>query len=479
MSIFIELIQYIILIFVTLYIKQRIKYFKFIVPVPIPLIGNLYNPHTFRTINYLSYCFKKYGSIFTFWVGTKPMIVICEPKIIRKILSNDRVFIKGKDYTDKFSFVFGQGLVTSNNVKHKKDIRCLGKYFNKNNSERYCDIINICTLNLINDELMNTLNNNFDIQNFFHRLTLNIFGKVYLGIDYSSNNNIKIASKLSEDIKIGSHLIGKHIILNVPLFQFLPSVKKLNSVKKDVDNHIENIINDRIKQNKNGLYPNDILQELISSKDMYIQDSNKKSDIKEHLRTLLAAGHDTTSYLGCYTCYLLAKHPNIQNKLRFEINQNIKSNYISKDDISNLKYVNCVIKEVLRLFTIIPFITRTSIKKYSYDEGNLIIPKNSDILIPLCIMNRNNCIWDKPSEFIPERFNDLNSNNNPNMGYLPFGYGSRTCVGNTFAILEVSIIITQIVKQFNISVSDNFKPNIISGISLISSNGIELRLEKI
>ena len=83
---------------------------------------------------------------------------------------------------------------------------------------------------------------------------------------------------------------------------------------------------------------------------------NRMKQIHEHIRTTLAAGHDTTAFFGCYMAYLLAKHPEVQDKIRNEMNIHITNyNYITESDISKLSYCRCVLQEVLRLYTIIPF----------------------------------------------------------------------------------------------------------------------------
>ena len=115
----------------SIYTFKRYKFRHFDGPFPIPLIGNLYDPKSFSIIIYIKYCIHKYGSIFTFWAGYKPMLVVSDPVLVRKIMTDTTTFIKGPDYTYKFSVVFGKGLVTSNGEKHKEDRKCLGRFFTK------------------------------------------------------------------------------------------------------------------------------------------------------------------------------------------------------------------------------------------------------------------------------------------------------------------------------------------------------------
>tara|TARA_B100001063_G_C16738700_1_gene543506 strand:+ start:295 stop:1758 length:1464 start_codon:yes stop_codon:yes gene_type:complete len=468
-----------------IYTYKRYKFRQFSGPMPLPLIGNLYDPKSMSVITYINSCIRKYGPIFTFWAGYKPMLVICEPALVRKILTNTSIFVKGPDYTEKFSVVFGRGLVTSNGKKHKEDRGCLGRFFTKSYVALHYQMICENTDKMISEELMPNLDKIIDMQDFFHILSLRIFGEFSIGMDYSLPENHDAAKALNTGVKEGSNIIGTHIILNIPMLSFLPSVKKVKKIVTNVNNHINNIISERhtiIVKNEliNKPVNDDILTTLILRNPENKLDESKKKDIQDHLRTTLAAGHDTTAFFGCYMAYLLSKHPDIQDKIRNEIRTQLQdTTYITEEDVDKLTYCRCVLQEVLRLYTVIPFINRTSTKDYFIETTGQTIPANTTILVPLSIMNRNETIWENPNHFNPERFLNIAGHNNAKMGYLPFGYGSRSCIGANLALTEGIIMMVKLVSLFKIHPDPNFKPKIIAGISLISKNGINVKLEKI
>tara|TARA_Y100000816_G_scaffold292320_1_gene286989 strand:+ start:690 stop:2171 length:1482 start_codon:yes stop_codon:yes gene_type:complete len=468
-----------------LYTSKRFKFKQFKGPMPLPLIGNLYDPKSMSVITYINSCIRKYGPIFTFWAGYKPMLVICEPTLVRKILTNTSIFIKGPDYTEKFSVVFGKGLVTSNGKKHKEDRGCLGRFFTKSHIALHHQMICENTDKMIEEELMPNLDKIIDMQDFFHILSLRIFGEFSIGMDYSLPENHNAAKKLNTGVKEGSNIIGTHIILNIPMLFFLPSVQKVKTIVANVNNHINTIINERytsIKKNKltNEPVNDDILTTLILRNPENKLDESKKKDIQDHLRTTLAAGHDTTAFFGCYMAYLLSNHPIVQEKIRNEIRSQLHDTaVITEEDITKLTYCRCVLQEVLRLYTVIPFINRTSTKDYFIETTGQTIPANTTILIPLSIMNRNETIWENSNHFNPERFLNITGHNNAKLGYLPFGYGSRSCIGANLALTEGMIMMVKLVSRFKIHPIPNFKPSIIAGISLISKNGINVKLEEI
>lgn len=129
-------------------------------PLSIPMIGNLYDIRATAVMKYLSSCSQKYGKTFLFWPGSKPMLVCQEISDVRQVLTDTKTFIKGDDYTQKFSIVFGDGLVTSNGDTHKHDRACLAKYFLRGSIEAHLTDICNSVKNAMNEMLEEAVGTN-------------------------------------------------------------------------------------------------------------------------------------------------------------------------------------------------------------------------------------------------------------------------------------------------------------------------------
>ena len=110
-------------------------------PLSIPILGNLYDVRAIAVMKYLTHAAQKYGNTFLFWPGNKAMLVVMESSDVRQILTDTKTFIKGNDYTQKFSIAFGDGLVTSNGSVHRHDRACLSKYFLRGSIETRLQMI--------------------------------------------------------------------------------------------------------------------------------------------------------------------------------------------------------------------------------------------------------------------------------------------------------------------------------------------------
>jgi cytochrome P450 len=212
-----------------------------------------------------------------------------------------------------------------------------------------------------------------------------------------------------------------------------------------------------------------------------IEQNMSENDIEDHFVTLMAAGHDTTAFFSAYMCYLLSCNKDVQDRLREEIFATIGDRTeFTANDIADMKYLSKVMQETLRLYAIIPCVTRACIEDVYIKEAEMTIPKDANILIPMFLINRDPELWENPSQFNPDRFegkgNEFTSAKN---GFFPFGYGSRTCIGNTLAQLESAVFICQIMTRYKMMEDTGFKPIIFAGISLTTSNGINVVLKEL
>merc|ERR1719273_1268493 len=109
-----------------------------------------------------------------------------------------------------------------------------------------------------------------------------------------------------------------------------------------------------------------------------------------------------------------------------------------------MKYLECCIKEALRLYPSVPIIGR-DIEKDTYIDGQMV-PKGTCVIVFVHNLHRNPIIWDKPEEFIPERF--LESSKRHPYAYVPFSAGPRNCIGQRFAMMEEKTILSHVLRRF-------------------------------
>lgn len=147
-----------------------------------------------------------------------------------------------------------------------------------------------------------------------------------------------------------------------------------------------------------------------------------------------------------------------------------------------MKYLPQVIQETLRLYSTVPYTTRTATQTVSIKDGNtnITIPEGTNILIPFYLLNRDPELWTSPSKFDPDRFNGQScSFQSSKVAFYPFGLGSNQCIGSLLAQVEVSILIIHLLKKYVIHSEPKFKVGLKTGLFLSPSNGVHVQIERL
>ncbi|KAL1481571.1 hypothetical protein MTO96_015352 [Rhipicephalus appendiculatus] len=190
------------------------------------------------------------------------------------------------------------------------------------------------------------------------------------------------------------------------------------------------------------------------------------------------AGLDTISSVLAFTSYLLALHPDIQKKLWEEVDRCFKENgdVPSLDDVSKLKYLNCVISESLRLYPPAVRVERTACQDVTLGDTGIKLCKGCAVVIPVYAMHHDSEYFPDPEKFDPERFNDENISSVRPYSYLPFGAGPRNCIGMRFALQALKMCLLHAVHSVELVQTENTKVplKMVTTFSLLTAEDITI-----
>eukprot|EP00268_Persea_americana_P022923 TRINITY_DN2267_c0_g1_i1.p1 TRINITY_DN2267_c0_g1~~TRINITY_DN2267_c0_g1_i1.p1 ORF type:complete len:227 (-),score=51.54 TRINITY_DN2267_c0_g1_i1:201-881(-) len=201
------------------------------------------------------------------------------------------------------------------------------------------------------------------------------------------------------------------------------------------------------------------------------------NEIMDECKTFFFAGHETTSHLLTWTMFLLSINKEWQEKVREEVLRECGMGIPDADKLSKLKLLNMVLLEALRLYTPVIVLLRKASKEMKL--GNLTVPKDTQISIPLSIIHRNKKYWgEDANEFNPMRFAEgvKKAAKHPN-ALIAFSIGPRACIGQNFAIMEGKTVMALILQRFSFSLSPKYKHAPADRLTLQPQYGLPILLK--
>ncbi|XP_048402526.1 cytochrome P450 4V2-like [Stegostoma tigrinum] len=209
------------------------------------------------------------------------------------------------------------------------------------------------------------------------------------------------------------------------------------------------------------------------------EDGKKLSqqDVREEVDTFMFEGHDTTATSINWTLYLLGTHPDVQKKVHEELDDVFGNSdrLATMEDLKHLHFLQCVIKESLRLFPSVPIIGRTLLENCYI--GGFNVPKGVNALLIPYALHRDPKHFPDPEEFRPERFLQENSRKVNPYAFIPFSAGVRNCIGQKFALMEEKVMLSSILRRFHVEAKQSREElHIVGELILRPQSGIWIEL---
>jgi cytochrome P450 len=188
----------------------------------------------------------------------------------------------------------------------------------------------------------------------------------------------------------------------------------------------------------------DLLGMLLSARDEAGQGMDRKQ-LRDEAVTLFLAGHETTALALTYLLRLLSLHPQVDARLHDELTRVLGGRPATIDDVPNLRYLDWVVTEGMRLYPPAWGVGRTALE--DCELGGFHCPKGRQIMIMTWINHRLPRFFENPEAFHPERWEGDLARRLPRFAYFPFGGGPRICIGNAFAKLEAQLVLATLLQH--------------------------------
>ena len=177
--------------------------------------------------------------------------------------------------------------------------------------------------------------------------------------------------------------------------------------------------------------------------------------LRDEMMTLFMAGHETTANTLAWAWVLLSRHPEVEARLHAELDRVLGDRLPTLADLPRLKYTESVVHETLRVYPTVWVIGREAIEPV--ELGGYRIPAGTTVFMPQWVIHRDGRWFDDPEAFRPERWADGLMQRIHRYAYFPFGGGPRICIGNNFALMEATLILATIARQYRLELAPDAK----------------------
>lgn len=419
----------------------------------IPRYRALFN--TFRfvrdPIGLINESLERFGSTFYTYVGgLHHGIVTTDPGFIQHVLQkNNRNYLKSPMHFDKVSHFLGNGLLTSEGDYWLRQRRLIQPGFHRAKLE---------ALTVIMQQVIDRFVERFDAEvatekpiDIGQRMMEVAFSVVANSL-FSKNIAESELGRLSQLLTQIQEFIIRQIRQPYLIWWFHLSGEMRRHEKMAAE--FQQIVFDIIKSRRNATEQHDdLLQMLLDARYEDTGEGMTDAQLFAESAIMFVAGHETSANALAWTWYLLAQHPEIVTKARTELDEVLGNRTPTFEDLPKLTYLTQIIEESMRLYP--PAWLTDRIAAQDDEFQGIKIPKGSIVVTYFYGTHHAADLWENPAQFNPDRFAKEKKKQQLPFAYVPFGGGPRLCIGNSFAIMEMQLILAAMLRRFDFELLPN------------------------
>ncbi|KAK7865493.1 hypothetical protein R5R35_014609 [Gryllus longicercus] len=444
-------------------------------------------------------------------LGPLRFIVLSEVNDLKSFLTNSKNQSKPKLMVDFGFYCLGRGLITINGSEWDYHHKILEPTFHRSLLKEYVKVFDQNS-DVFIEKLSEHANDcAFDVKLLTETLEFDIVVETLFGVP--SNQQTNPEKELFEYILKGQTELSHRVRC---LWFFIEGIYKISSARRTALKYLNigrSLQDTFVQQRKEllraraeslwqkGNFKDENSQEATNDATREADaDPNKKQfstfidallqenersisyqSVLDEMLTFLMAGFDTTSITLQFALYFLAKNPLVQEKALGEL-QNIfgsaGSTEVTPDTLQRMQYVEMIVKETLRMHPPVFFYSRKAGVDTPLVSSDLVVPAGATVIISPRTVHMDPKLYPDPHVFDPERFSPENSAKRHPFAFIPFAMGMRACLGRKFAMLSLKAVISKIIWNFRILPDETYEPELLWGLSMVTSNGMRIKLLK-
>jgi cytochrome P450 len=388
---------------------------------------------------------REHGDVVRVRFGPFRVYVLNSPSAIREALVGEaRKLGKGLNF-GRAKRLIGNGLVMSEGESHHRQRRLMQPAFHRAEIARYMDTMRDVAVPRISAwPPGGTLA--FDRE--MRSITLTVLTRTLMSSDIGAAAIDEIERLLRVLL---SELVTQRISANVPGLGWVPtrSNRRFGAANRRLGTLLTSIIDG---YRRVGADHGDLISILIRARDDDTGAGMTSKQLRDEATTLVIAGSETTGNTVAWACYLLAQHPQVQERLQEEADLVLDGADADYETLSQLPFTRAVITEALRLYSPVWILPRRAL--VDVELGGYLLRAGSRIFFSPYALNRDARLHRDPDRFDPDRWATDYSRSDMRATFFPFGQGVRNCIGEGFAWAESILLLSAIAARWQLRLAD-------------------------
>jgi cytochrome P450 len=397
-------------------------------------------------VQVLSKYTEHYGDTFRFYLGgLKEAIVTTNPAVIQHVLkTNAENYQKSEIQVKRMGHFLGKGLLTTHGEAWRTQRRLIQKGFDRKQLEALSSIMQDSLAESLGDFDRQIGTGPVDIYPHLMKMTFAMVARSLFGARLKDED----INLVSDTISTVQEFIVRQTLqpyLN-PWFAVSGELRRHEEMRARADG----ILLEYIRRRRHQAPGHDLLQTLMDARYADGEGMSDELVLSESMQ-LLVAGHETSSNALSWLLYLLSSRPDCLARLRREFDSVLEGAPLSYDDVPKFDFATQVIQEALRLYPPFWMVDRMAVADDR--AGDLAIPRGSTVIVFVYGAHHAPRSWQDPESFNPGRFTKANEKLHTPFTYLPFGGGPRGCIGGNYAMLQILMILSALLRRYDFQLS--------------------------
>ena len=389
----------------------------------------------------------EHGRVARYEVLGRDVFLLTDPDAIRRVLvTENEKYVKGELFQRQLRPVLGNGLLNSEGEFWRRQRHLIRPVFAPDRIAGYADMM-VGASERASDRW--TDGEVRDVHREMMELTLEIVARALMGVDIRDRTPA-IGGALDTVMEQSP---GGSLVDLLPPWVPTPGRERLREAVVSLDRIVDELVDEKRRALRAGeVAPDDdVVSALLSAED---DDGERMADeqVRDEVKTLLLAGHETTALSLTFTFHLLARNPGVEERLLAELDAELGGEPAGFGDVRDLEYLDTVVTESMRLLPPVHGILREPTE--DIELGGYRVPEGTPLAISQWVVHRDPAHYDDPLRFRPERWTDEFESRLHPLAYFPFASGPRRCVGDRFALMETKLVLATLLRRHRFEVVD-------------------------